>query len=94
MSIWFRIPANREVAFKAAYLGEKVRGSDNSGEDEKAVLLPNADGTMLMTGSSRVPAAAAERLRLASPPWLEVFDHWPPTAAEGVWIWPTAGLVP
>ena len=86
MSIWFRIPANRETAFKAAYLGERVRGRDNPDEDEKAVMVPNFDGTFLMTGSSRVSAAAAERLRLANPPWIEVFDHWPPTPAEGVWI--------
>lgn len=85
MSIWFRIPASRETAFKNAYLGERVRGKDNPDEDEKAVLVANADGTMLMTGSSRVSAAAAERLRLASPPWLESFDHWPPTPAEGGW---------
>mgnify|MGYP001603981631 CR=1 FL=1 len=85
MSIWFRIPANRETAFKNAYLGESVRGKDNPNEDEKAALIANADGTMLMTGSSRVSAAAATRLANASPPWLEVFDHWPPTLGEGEW---------
>lgn len=86
MSVWFRIPANRATAFKNAFLGEKVRGKDNPGEDEKAVLVPNADGTFLMTGSSRVSSAAATRLANASPPWLEVFDHWPPTPAEGEWV--------
>ena len=86
MTIWFRIPASREAAFKAAYLGERVRGRDNPDEDEKVAGVPNFDGTFLMTGSSRVTAAAAARLLAASPPWLEVFDHWPPTPAEGVWV--------
>jgi hypothetical protein len=85
MTIWFRIPASRTAAFQAAYLGERVRGRDAPDEDEKAVLVPNADGTMLMTGSSRATAAHGQRLRDNNPPWLEVFDHWPPTAAEGGW---------
>ena len=88
MSIWFRIPATRLVAFKAAYLGEAVRGRDNPNEDEKADMIPDAAGTFLMMGSSRVTAAAATRLLNANPPWIEVFDHWPPTAAEGEWAPP------
>lgn len=87
MTIWFRIPASRLTAFRAAYLGEKVRGKDNPDENEKAgEMVANADGTMLMTGSSRALQAHGKSLKDNNPPWVEVFDHWPPTPAEGAWV--------
>ena len=78
-SIWFVIPTNRETAFRAAYLGENIRGVDNLNEAEKiGVMLPNNDDTKLMTGSSRITLAAADRLRLANPSWVEIFTTFPP----------------
>ena len=85
MSIWFRIPANRETAFKGAYLGERVRGRDNPNEDETANFTIEKDAAgnptgFLFTGSSRIADAVADRLSNNNPPWIEIFDHWPPAA--------------
>lgn len=86
MTIWFVVPANRETAFRSAYLGEKVRGKDNPNEDEAVgVMQPNADGSKLFTGSSRITEATAQKMQNGTPPWLEVYNSWPP---PGGWEYP------
>lgn len=78
MTVWFVIPANRETAFRNAFLGERVPSGDGPDETEAVgVMIPNRDGTRLMTGSSRISDILANRLRNNNPPWLEVHRTWP-----------------
>lgn len=91
MTVWFVIPANRETAFRAAYLAERVHGADNPPErDEQGnvvdrperaeaigKMVPNADGTKLMTASARIDAERTTALGAGCAPWLEVHTSWP-----------------
>lgn len=77
-TVWFVIPANRETAFRAVYLTEKVRGRDNPTEDEKVGVMVIGKAGNLMTGTTRMSDAVRRVLDGRKPPWLQVFTTFPP----------------
>ena len=72
MSIWIVIPTARLGAVRAAYAAAGVREGETIGD-----MVPNKDGTKLMTGSSRITAGQSDQIRLGNTPWLEVYTDWP-----------------
>jgi hypothetical protein len=85
MSIWFVIPEDRLADFRAAYLGQHVRGVDAPDIDEQiAGMVPGtnaAEESVLMTGSSRITSTQADNLGVSHASWLQVFTEFPPEDA-------------
>ena len=86
MTIWFVIPEDRLTAFRAAYLGQHVRGADMPDEDEIIdTMVPGtnaAEESVLMTGSGRVTSSQANSMRISNSSWLEIYTEFPP---EDMW---------
>ena len=90
MSIWFVIPKDRLADFRAAYLGQHVRGVDAPDIDEQIVdMVPGTNAAddnqleppVLMTGSSRITSTQADDLGVSHASWLQVFTEFPPEDA-------------
>ena len=88
MTVWFVIPADREVLFRALYANERVRGRDNPNEDETVgQMILDATGMKLMTGTTRMSDAIRRALDGRKPPWLEIHVAFPPPSS---WEKPTS----
>ena len=82
MTVWFVIPVDRETEFHALYANQRVRGRDNSNEDEGiGLMMSDRTGTRLLTGTSRMSEDIRRALHGRKPAWLKIFTEFPPPSA-------------
>lgn len=88
MTLYIVIPAEQEVALRAAYEGLAVPAPDaGEGEIEHiGAMQVEGNGARKIAGTSRLTPERAIELEAAGVTGLVVVDAWP----EG-WVWPEEG---
>ena len=80
-TVWFVIPAIREVAFRSAYLAENIRGVDNQNQAEEIGQMIVGKAGNLMTGTIRMSEPARQALLRRHLIWLEIHTEFPPLSS-------------
>lgn len=82
-TVWFVIPAINEVAFRAIYDNENVRGNQQTdlAVDERIGKMAVVKTGNLMTGTTRMSGTARSSFGLGAPVWVEIFTSFPPPSS-------------